>query len=85
MESFPAEYSSHELSPVFVPSNARSLIGEAQEQPRSNVPLVMLHAKLVTVLWIIMGLELKSVKPLSLFDTTVSNSLISELFGLFRT
>ena len=44
---------------------------EAQEQPKSNGLLVKLHAKLVTVLWIIMGLDMKSIKPLTLFDTTV--------------
>lgn len=54
-----------------VPRGAKSLIEEAQEQPKSNGPLVKLHAKLVTVLWIIMGLDMKSVKPLTLFDTTV--------------
>ena len=59
------------LKSMFVPRSAGSLIDEAQEQPRSNAPLVELHAKLVTVLWIIMGLEMKSVKPLSLFNTTV--------------
>ena len=52
--------------------NVRSIIEEAQEQSRSNAPLVALHAELVTVLWIIMGLEMKSVKPLSLFNTTVN-------------
>lgn len=54
-----------------VARGAKSLIEEVQEQPKSNGPLVKLHAKLVTVLWIIMGLDMKSVKPLTLFDTTV--------------
>ena len=53
------------------PRGTKSLIEEAQEQARSNGLLVKLHAKLVTVLWIIMGLDMKSVKPLTLFDTTV--------------
>lgn len=52
--------------------NVRSIIEGAQEESRSNALLVALHAKLVTVLWIIMGLEMKSVKPLSLFNTTVN-------------
>ena len=55
----------------FVYRSTKSLIEVAQEQPKSNGPLVKLHAKLVTVLWIIMGLDIKSVKPLALFDTTV--------------
>jgi len=54
-----------------VSRGAKSLIEEAQEQPKSNGPLVKLHAKLVTVLWIIMGLDMKSIKPLTLFDTAV--------------
>lgn len=52
---------------------------EAQEQPPSNAPLVELHAKLVTVLWIVIGLEMKSVKPLSLFDTTVIIRFVEHL------
>ena len=59
--------------------NVRSIIEEAQEQSRSNAPLVALHAKLVTVLWIIMGLEMKSVKPLSLFNTTVNIETLERL------
>ena len=57
---------------LFFPSDDRSLIDEAIEQPISNVPLVELHVKLVSILWIVMGLEMKSVKPLALFNTTVS-------------
>ncbi|KAM7446520.1 Rab3 GTPase-activating protein non-catalytic subunit [Porites harrisoni] len=60
-------------------TNVRSVIEEAQEQSRSNAPLVALHAKLVTVLWIIMGLEMKSVKPLSLFNTTSKESFMRDL------
>lgn len=60
-------------------TSVRSLIEEAQEQDKSNAPLVKLHAKLVTVLWIIMGLEMKSVKPLSLFDTTSKESFMRDL------
>lgn len=60
-------------------TNVRSIIEEAQEQSRSNAPLVALHAKLVTVLWIIMGLEMKSVKPLSLFNTTSKESFMRDL------
>ena len=52
---------------------------EAQEQPPSNASLVELHAKLVTVLWIIIGLEMKSIKPLSLFDTTVILCFVKQL------
>jgi len=59
----------------FVRRSTRTLIDEAQEQPKTNAPLVKLHGKLVTVLWIIMGLEMKSVKPLSLFDTKVIISI----------
>ena len=55
---------------------SKSILEEAQEQPKSNVPLVELHIKLVTVQWIIMGLEIKSVKLLSLFDTTVKVELL---------
>ena len=65
---------------VFVPRSAKSLIEEAQEQLKSNAPLVELHAKLVTVLWIIMGLEMKSVKPLSLFDTVVNMTINKRIF-----
>ena len=57
---------------LFFSSDDRSLIDEAIEQPISNVPLVELHVKLVSILWIVMGLEMKSVKPLTLFNTTVS-------------
>ncbi|RMX40875.1 hypothetical protein pdam_00012040, partial [Pocillopora damicornis] len=53
-------------------TGTESLIEEAQEKPKSEGPLVQLHAKLVTVLWIVMGLDMKSVKPLTLFDTKVS-------------
>ncbi|KAJ7379956.1 Rab3 GTPase-activating protein non-catalytic subunit [Desmophyllum pertusum] len=60
-------------------TSAKSLIEGAQEQPKSNGPLVELHAKLVTVLWIIMGLDMKSVKPLSLFDTTSKDSFMRDL------
>lgn len=54
-----------------VPRSAKSLVEGIQEEPKSNGPLVELHAKLVTVLWIVMGLDMKSVKPLSFFDTMV--------------
>jgi len=60
-------------------TSTRSLIDEVQEQPKTNAPLVKLHAKLVTVLWIIMGLEMKSVKPLSLFDTKSKESFMRDL------
>ena len=50
----------------------RSLTEEVSEQPNSNVPLVELHYKLVLILWIIMGLDMKSIKPLTVFDTSVS-------------
>lgn len=59
-------------------TNSKSLVDEAQEQPPSNASLVELHAKLVTVLWIIIGLEMKSVKPLSLFDTTSKESFMRD-------
>lgn len=59
--------------------NSESLLDEAHEQLPSNAPLVELHAKLVTVLWIIMGLEMKSIKPLSLFDTTSKESFMRDL------
>lgn len=60
-----------------VSRSTKSLIEAVQEEPKSNVPLVELHAKLVTVLWIIMGLDMKSVKPLTLFDTTVNIMFLS--------
>ncbi|XP_029189553.2 rab3 GTPase-activating protein non-catalytic subunit-like [Acropora millepora] len=59
-------------------TNSKSLVDEAQEQPPSNASLVELHAKLVTVLWIIIGLEMKSIKPLSLFDTTSKESFMRD-------
>ncbi|XP_015764723.1 PREDICTED: rab3 GTPase-activating protein non-catalytic subunit-like [Acropora digitifera] len=59
-------------------TNSKSLVDEAQEQPPSNASLVELHAKLVIVLWIIIGLEMKSVKPLSLFDTTSKESFMRD-------
>ncbi|XP_078349429.1 rab3 GTPase-activating protein non-catalytic subunit-like isoform X1 [Oculina patagonica] len=60
-------------------TSATSLIEGVQEEPKSNGPLVELHAKLVTVLWIIMGLDMKSVKPLSLFDTMSKDSFMRDL------
>lgn len=60
-----------QFRPCLVSRGAESLIEEVQEKPKSEGPLVQLHAKLVTVLWIVMGLDMKSVKPLTLFDTKV--------------
>lgn len=60
-------------------TGTESLIEEAQEKPKSEGPLVQLHAKLVTVLWIVMGLDMKSVKPLTLFDTKSKDSFMRDL------
>ncbi|PFX27196.1 Rab3 GTPase-activating protein non-catalytic subunit [Stylophora pistillata] len=60
-------------------TGTESLIEGAQEKPESNGPLVKLHAKLVTVLWIVMGLDMKSVKPMTLFDTKSKDSFMRDL------
>lgn len=60
-------------------TGTESLIEGAQEKPESNGPLVKLHAKLVTILWIVMGLDMKSVKPMTLFDTKSKDSFMRDL------
>lgn len=69
-----------QFGPCLVSRGTESLIEEAQEKPKSEGPLVQLHAKLVTVLWIVMGLDMKSIKPLTLFDTKVMMCFLIILF-----
>ncbi|EDO35702.1 predicted protein, partial [Nematostella vectensis] len=56
-----------------------SMLEEALDQPTSYVPLVRLHITLVSVMWLIMGLELKSVRPLTLFDSTTKGAFLKDL------
>ena len=51
----------------------------ATEQKESNLDLVQHHSHLVTIMQAVMTFSLKSVKPLSLFDTTVSGQLVTVL------
>ena len=67
---------------ILVHSIGRTIIEEALEQPTSNVPLTELHIILVTIMWIIMGLDMKSVRPLSLFDTTVFKLSMYTIYGI---
>ena len=49
-----------------------TFLQEAIANEQCNQELVVLHYWFVSVLWIIMGLSMKSVKPLALLNSNVS-------------
>lgn len=61
-----------------------SFLDEAMETDSSNEELVAVHYWLVSLLWLIMGLGMKSVKPLSLMSSKEKKILFKQLSTVYE-